>query len=253
MTLDILTIPCLTDNYAFLIHNSSSGQTAVVDVPDANPVKAKLQELNWTLNTILITHHHADHIDGVEELRNAYQVQVIGHSLDKHRLPKLDQEVSSGEEFDLCGKSCKVISADGHTVGHIAYVVDNAAFTGDSLMALGCGRLFEGTPEMMWNTLNRIADLPDDTIIYSGHEYTAANAEFALHIDPDNSDLQNRFESIKQTRASRQPTVPSELSLEKATNPFLRSGEPSIKNFLGMENESDLAVFAEIRARKDRF
>lgn len=253
MKLEIVTIPCLADNYAFLIHNHETNQTAVVDVPNAQPIKDELTHRNWQLDTILITHHHSDHIDGVEELRQTYRALVVGHKLDKHRLPKLDLEVLAESDFEICGTSAQVLGADGHTVGHVAYIVQKAAFTGDSLMALGCGRLFEGTPEMMWQTLSQLATLPPETIIYSGHEYTASNAKFALTIEPNNSDLKSRYEDIKRHRRDGIPTVPSELSLELKTNPFLRANLPSVKRFLGLESATDNESFAEIRARKDRF
>ncbi len=253
MKLEIVTVPCLADNYAYLIHNPETDQTAVVDVPDAQPVRTELERRNWKLDEILITHHHADHIDGVDSLRRSFKARVIGHEPDSHRLPSLDRKVNAGDWTEICGARTKVVPAPGHTIGHIAYVMEKAAFTGDSLMALGCGRLFEGTAEMMWETLSRLASLPEDTLIYSGHEYTAANAAFALTIEPGNAELRNRRNAIKRARESGQPTVPSELSLELATNPFLRAALPSVKKAVEMPDASDLAVFTEIRTRKDRF
>ena len=253
MKLEIVTVPCLADNYAYLIHNPETQQTAVVDVPDADPVREELARRNWRLDSILITHHHADHIDGVDSLRGEFGAGVTGHELDRHRLPDLDEAVNAEDCIKVCGAEARVVLASGHTIGHIAYILDGAAFTGDSLMALGCGRLFEGTAEMMWHTLCRFASLPGDTLIYSGHEYTASNAAFALSIEPDNSDLRNRQHAIRRAREAGRPTVPSELSLELATNPFLRASLPPVKKAVGMANASDIAVFAEIRARKDHF
>lgn len=253
MKLKIVTVPCLADNYAFLVHHPETHQTAVVDVPETGPILAELERRNWSLDTILITHHHDDHIAGVDPLRDAYAAKVIGHKLDERRLPKLDIPVAAGEQVNVCSVETTVVPADGHTIGHIAYIMPGAAFTGDSLMALGCGKLFEGTAEMMWDTLERFAQLPDDTMIYSGHEYTASNAAFALTIEPDNVALQQRHADIKLANEAGQPTVPSELLLEKATNPFLRAKFPEIKKAVGMAEASDAAVFAEIRLRKDRF
>ncbi len=253
MKLQIVTLPCLADNYAFLIHHPDTQQTSVVDVPEAAPILAALKDRNWKLDTILLTHHHDDHIAGVDELRTVTNAQVVGSERDKARLPKLDIHVRVGDQIDVCSVTTEVIAADGHTIGHIAYIMPGAAFTGDSLMALGCGKLFEGSADMMWETLERFAGLPDETMIYSGHEYTANNADFALTIEPGNTALQKRYAEIQTARASKTPTVPSELSLERETNPFLRAPLPEVKRAVGMEGESDAAVFAEIRRRKDCF
>lgn len=253
MPIEIVTIPCLSDNYAFLVHDEDSGQTALIDAPEAPPIQAALSARGWKLDQIWITHHHDDHIAGVDELRD--NAKVIGASADAHRLPKLDQAVGDGDTFSFAGHSVQVMDVSGHSLGHIAFYLSaaNAAFTADSLMALGCGRLFEGTPAQMWDSLSKLAALPEDTIICSGHEYTAANGRFAITIEPDNPDLQQRIRDIGDARAQNIPTVPSSLSLEKATNPFIRAHLPSVKAHLGMENASDAEVFAEIRRRKDNF
>ena len=253
MSLEIITLPCLSDNYAFLIRNEESQQTALVDAPEAAPIKSALRERGWGLDRILITHHHADHVDGVEELRSTYSATVTGAAADAHRLPPLDVSVADGDSFDLFGENVDVVDVSGHTVGHIAYLLPGAAFTADSLMALGCGRVFEGTFDMMWSSLSKLAVLDPNTIIYSGHEYTESNARFALSIEPDNPDLKARNEDIKSARSQGVPTVPSKLSLEQATNPFLRASLPEVKSLIGMPDATDAESFAEIRQRKDRF
>lgn len=253
MTFDLVTIPCLSDNYAFLLHRD--GKTALIDAPEAGPIARELAARGWGLDEIWITHHHGDHVGGVDELRGATGARVRGAAADAHRLPPLDETHADGDSFRFAGAEVRVLDVSGHTVGHIAYHVPEAGavFTGDSLMALGCGRVFEGTPEQMWNSLSRLAALPPDTLVCSGHEYTAANARFAATIEPDNPDLARRTREIGQARSRGEPTVPSSLALELATNPFLRAGLPSVKAALDMVGQSDAAVFAEIRMRKDSF
>ncbi len=253
MPFEIITIPCRSDNYAYLVR--ADGKTALVDAPETAPIQAALAERGWSLDEIWITHHHDDHVAGVADLRAAHGALVRGGAADAERLPALDSALNVGEEFEFAGASVKVMDVSGHTIGHIAFYIPEAgaAFTADSLMALGCGRVFEGTMEQMWASLSRLAALPDDTLIYSGHEYTLANARFAVTIEPENSDLMARIEDINKARAAGQPTVPAALSLEKATNPFLRAGLSSVKSYLNMTGESDAAVFAEIRRRKDSF
>ena len=255
MPIELVTVPCLKDNYVFLIHDGASGQTAVVDVPDADPVLQALVARGWTLTDILITHHHADHIDGVAAVKAATGARTVGNAADAHRLPPLDLALSPGMTFAFGTDQVNVLDVPGHTVGHIAYHLPAAAlaFTGDSLMALGCGRLFEGTPAQMWASLSRLAALPPETLICSGHEYTASNGRFALTIEPGNPALQARVAAIAAARAAGRATVPSLLSLELATNPFLRAHLPAVKAAIGMPLADDVESFAEIRARKDRF
>ncbi|MFZ5963437.1 hydroxyacylglutathione hydrolase [Thalassococcus sp. BH17M4-6] len=255
MPLDLVTIPALSDNYTYLLHDADSGATAVIDVPEAAPIAAELEARGWTLSEIWLTHHHDDHIQGVEALLARHPARVTGALADKHRLPPLDRSVSDGDSFDFAGHEVEVMDVSGHTVGHIAFYVPDAAtvFTADSLMALGCGRLFEGTAEQMWQSLSTLAALPPDTTVCSGHEYTAANAKFALTIEPDNQALKSRADAIAKARADNQPTVPSLLSEELATNPFLRASDPGVKAGLSLTDASDAAVFAEIRKRKDNF
>ncbi|OSP56477.1 hydroxyacylglutathione hydrolase [Pseudoruegeria sp. SK021] len=255
MPLTLDTVPCRSDNYAFLIHDDASGATAVVDVPDAAPVLAALEARGWHLSDILITHHHGDHIDGVDALRAVTGAAVWGAAADQHRLPALDHSLAPGVAQHLLGETMTVIDVPGHTVGHIAYYFPKSAllFSGDSLMGLGCGRLFEGTPDQMWASLSHLAGLPDDVTVCSGHEYSQSNARFALSIDPNNAALQARATKIDRDRAAGKSTIPTELWLEKATNPFLRAADPSLKAALGLSNAADSAVFAQMRRMKDNF
>lgn len=255
MPLEIVTVPCLKDNYAFLIHNSDSGETALVDVPDAAPIKAALDDRGWHLNHVLLTHHHWDHVDGLPDLLKFCDAQVIGAASDAERLPPLDKAVGEGEQFTLCGEPVTIFDVSGHTIGHIAFHFPNSAalFTADSLMALGCGRLFEGSPQMMLNSLKKLMPLPGHTLIYSGHEYTAHNARFALTIEPQNQALLDRVERITAARGDSRPTVPSSLQDELDTNPFLRSHLPEVKAAIGRAKASDVDVFTEIRSRRNSF
>ena len=253
MPLEVITVPCLSDNYAFLIRSDESGETALVDAPEAAPILAALDERGWSLDWILLTHHHADHIDGVEELRKRCGAKVVGNAADARRLPRLDVPVSEGDSLTACGERFRILDVSGHTIGHIAFVARGRAFTADSLMALGCGRVFEGTHEMMWNSLKKLAALDPDTIIYSGHEYTESNAKFALSVEPGNEALIARAEEIRTLRKSGKPTVPSILADELRTNPFLRAGLPETKLLINMPDASDAEAFAAIRIRKDNF
>jgi hydroxyacylglutathione hydrolase len=255
MPVEIVTVPCLSDNYAFLLHDGQTGKTALVDAPQAAPVLDTLTARGWSLDEVWITHHHDDHVQGLSAILGVHAARVTGAAADVHRLPALDRAVADGDQFDFAGHGVSVMDVSGHTMGHVAYYCADAGavFTADSLMALGCGRLFEGTPDQMWSSLSKIAALPRDTLVCSGHEYTASNAKFALTIDPDNPELISRSEQISQARASGMATVPSTLALELATNPFLRAADPAIRDGLGMAAASDVQVFAEIRARKDAF
>ena len=255
MPLELVTLPALSDNYTYLLHDSSSGDTACIDVPEADPILNELKTRGWTLTDIWLTHHHHDHIGGVDDLLEVYDAKVTGAAADRHRLPNLNREVQDGDSFYFGGETVDILDVSGHTVGHIAFVVPQSgfAFTADSLMALGCGRLFEGTASQMWDSLQKLAALDPETLICSGHEYTQSNARFAITIDPDNADLKTRVERISELRSADEPTVPSKLSEELATNPFLRAADPGIQAHLDMIGAEPVEVFAEIRSRKDRF
>jgi len=255
MPLEIVTVAALSDNYDFLVHDSETGATACVDVADAAPIRAALQERGWELAEIWLTHHHPDHIDGVAELKQATGALVRGSEADAKRLPPLDAPFTPGDSFTFAGHDVDVIDVPGHTIGHVAFHIPaaQALFSADSLMALGCGRLFEGTPEQMWESLGKLMVLPEETMVYSGHEYTAANARFALTIESGNEALKSRAEAITQARDEGRYTVPSTLGEEKATNPFLRAHLEQVKEAIGMADATDAEVFAEIRKRKDEF
>jgi hydroxyacylglutathione hydrolase len=251
---EIVTVPCRTDNYAFLVLDPEGDGAALVDAPEAGPIAAELERQGRRLTDILLTHHHADHVEGTGALRTG-GARVIGAGRDAHRLPPLDLDVDPGDTFTLFGHAVHVLEASGHTKGHIAFHLPNAqaVFTGDSLMAMGCGRLFEGDAETMWRTLCGIAALPPETIVCSGHEYTEANCRFAETIDSGNPALEARIHAVEALRAAGRPTVPSQLAEELASNPFLRAHDPDMKRKLGLPDAPDDEVFAEIRRRKDAF
>ncbi|KIN70761.1 Hydroxyacylglutathione hydrolase [Sulfitobacter noctilucae] len=255
MPFDLITIPCLSDNYAFLLRDHASGAVALIDVPEAAPIKAELAKQGWTLTQVWLTHHHPDHVQGLDEVLAEYPAEVVGAKADAGRLPDLDIAVSEGDTVTLGALKAEIFDVSGHTINHIAFYVPDAevCFTADSLMALGCGRLFEGTPAQMWDSMQKLMALPAETVICSGHEYTASNAKFALTIDPDNPALISRSKAISAAREKGQPTVPSTLSTELDTNPFLRPGDTGIRSNLGMQTATDADVFAEIRKRKDNF
>ena len=255
MPVEVVTVPCRSDNYAYLVRDRATGRTALVDAPAVEPIVEALEARGWGLDQIWITHHHGDHTEGVDELRRRYGAEVVGHVKDRARLPKLDRELSEGETVALGETTARIIDVSGHTVGHIAFVLDSdkAAFTADSLMALGCGRVFEGTHAMMWESLSKFLAMPDDMRIYSGHNYGQANGRFALSIEPENAALEERIERIKSADAAGEPIVPVTIAEEKATNPFLRATQPGVKRAVGLAGADDASVFAEVRRRKDAF
>lgn len=251
MPVQIETIACLSDNYAYLIR--SGDQCAVVDPSEAAPVQAALARKGWTLTHILNTHHHLDHTGGNLALKQATGAQIVGPAKDAARIPGLDVGVDEQSGWVFDGRKVQVLEVPAHTKGAIAFVIDGNAFTGDTLFLMGCGRLFEGDPQMMWTSLGKLMTLPDDTAIYCGHEYTQSNGRFALTLEPGNAELKRRMEAVNAARQAGRPTVPALLGLEKKTNPFLRPDSAEIRKSLEMELADTVAVFGEIRARKDKF
>jgi hydroxyacylglutathione hydrolase len=253
MAYSIDVIACLRDNYAYLL---GDGESAVlVDAPEAAPILDTLAAAGVRLKAILLTHHHGDHIDGALEIARHTGAMLVGASADAHRLPPLDIAVGDGDIFAVGPLRFSVIATPGHTLGAVAfYAIDAAAvFTGDTLFSLGCGRLFEGTAEQMWRSISRLMTLPDDTAVYPGHEYTAANGRFALSVDADNRALAERVGEVEELTTSGRPTVPSTIGLERATNPFMRAGDADLSTRVGLPGRSEVEVFAELRRRKDVF
>ncbi|HEX3673336.1 MAG TPA: hydroxyacylglutathione hydrolase [Rhizomicrobium sp.] len=249
--LQIELVPCLSDNYAYLIRDSDSGLCAVVDPSEPDPVRRALGGARLT--HILNTHHHFDHTGGNIPLKEEFGAVVVGPEKDRDRIPGIDVGVSEDAPWRFGAHEARILEIPAHTRGHIAFVFGGIAFTGDTLFAMGCGRLFEGTPETMWQSLSKLMRLPDDTAIYCGHEYTLSNGRFALCVEPGNAALRARMKEVEATRARNAPTIPSTMGLEKHTNPFLRAASPEIRRTLGLEKASDAEVFGELRRRKDSF
>jgi hydroxyacylglutathione hydrolase len=251
MSLTVHQFPCLSDNYGFLIRDDATGLAACIDTPDATAILAELDKLGWKLALILNTHWHQDHAGGNAEIQAATGCQIVGPQ-EVTRIAPLDRPVSDGDVVDLGRTRFTVLDSGGHTLGHIAYYddADRIAFVGDTLFALGCGRLFEGTAQQMWTSLQKLAALPDDTTVYCAHEYTASNARFALSVDDDPA-LKARADQVFAARERDEPTVPTTIGLEKATNPFLRA--PKIAPKMGAPGKPDHEAFALVRAAKDNF
>jgi hydroxyacylglutathione hydrolase len=246
---------CLKDNYGVLLHDPKTGATAAVDAPETNPVESALKTTGWRLTDILVTHHHADHTAGIADLKQRYGCRVVAPRGEAARIPLVDVEVGEGDTVRVGDLSSRVIETPGHTAGHISYFfgADHLAFVGDTLFSIGCGRVIEGTPEMMWNSLLKLRALPNGTRVYCGHEYTLANIRFAETIEPDNMALMARAAEVEEQVAKHEPTIPTTIGAEKAANPFLRADDPEIAERLGMSGKSPAEVFAEIRARKNKF
>jgi hydroxyacylglutathione hydrolase len=253
--LEIEQMPVLSDNYVYLVHEPAAGVTGVVDPAVAEPVLARLKAKGWKLDWILSTHHHADHTGGNLELKQATGCKIAGPGKDAARIPGIDLDLVEGDRFALGEAEAQIFETPGHTSGHISFWFPDAKvlFCADTLFSLGCGRVFEGTHAQMWDSLSKLAALPDDTLVYCGHEYTQSNARFALSVDPDNPALLARAAEVDRQRAAGQPTVPTTLGEEHKANPFLRPSNPAIRQKLGMESASDAEVFGEIRRRKDSF
>jgi hydroxyacylglutathione hydrolase len=245
---------CLKDNYGVLLHDPTSGATAAIDAPEAAPVEAALKATGWKLTDILVTHHHADHTDGIAALKGSHRCRVVAPHGEAARIPLVDETVRENDKVRVGSLEARVLETPGHTAGHISYVfpADKLAFVGDTLFSIGCGRVIEGTPEMMWQSLLKLRGLPDDTRVYCGHEYTLANVRFARTIEPDNAALAAREKEVEKLVTAKTPTIPSTLGEEKAANPFLRADVPEVAKSLGLAGKPAWQVFAEIRERKNR-
>ena len=246
---------CRSDNYGVLLHDAGSGATAAIDAPEAAPIEAALKAAGWKLTDILVTHHHADHTDGITALKEKYKCRVVAPAAEAKTIPAVDETVREGDKVKIGTLSASVIETPGHTLGHIAYWFhrDKLAFVGDTLFSIGCGRVIEGTSEQMWRSLIKLRDLPNDTEIYCGHEYTAANIKFARTIEPNNKALAAREAQAKQQISRNEPTIPVMIGEEKQANPFLRADVPEVAAGIGMAGRPAAEVFAEIRARKNKF
>jgi hydroxyacylglutathione hydrolase len=253
--LEVYQFPCLRDNYGFLAHDPQTGATASIDTPDVEAIEAALQSKGWHLSHILNTHHHPDHAGGNIALKQRWNAVIIGPRGEKEHIPGIDQAVGDGDSVTLGTHIAKVLEVPGHTRGHIAYwfADDKLAFVGDTIFAMGCGRVFEGTHAQMWDSLQKLMALPDDTTLYCAHEYTQSNARFALSVEPQNEELQRRARDVDALRALGKPTVPTTLRMEKATNPFFRAASADLQGNLGMRGAELVDVFAETRKRKDKF
>ena len=245
----------LSDNYCYLIHDPVTGKTGVIDTPEVAPIEKALAETGWTLDFILNTHHHDDHAGGNLALKKKTGCTIVGPRADAARIPGIDIELGDGDTFELGSRTATVYDTPGHTSGHIVYhfADDGIAFTGDTLFSMGCGRLFEGTPEQMWTSLQKLLAWPDDTLVYCAHEYTQSNAAFAMSVEPDNAQLIERSRQVDELRQQDKPTIPSTIGLERATNPFLRPASPELQATIGLSGAPLVDVFAETRRRKDNF
>jgi len=253
--MQITPIPCLTDNYAYIINDNNSKTIGVVDPSEAQPIISYLKKENLKLNYVLNTHHHFDHIGGNIELKKIYNAKIVGFIGDKHRIPGIDITLKNNEQWNFGNSTVKILHIPGHTLGKKCYFFEKKkiAFTGDTLFSLGCGKIFEGDHNQMLLSLNKIKKLPKDTKIYCGHEYTHKNAEFCMKYDSGNLDLVKKFQKIKQLRSNNLPTVPTSLEDELKSNIFLRCDQNELKIKLNMKNQEDFKVFKKVRDLKDIF
>ena len=255
MTIQIDQFTCRADNFGVLMHDSATGETALIDAPEEATILAAIERTGWKPTLILTTHHHADHVEANLSLKQKFNLKIIGPGAEADKIPGIDEKVKEGDVLKFGGEDIRVIETPGHTAGHVSYHLPKSkiAFTADTLFALGCGRLFEAPPPVMYQSLKKLAALPPETVVYCGHEYTLSNAKFALTVDPDNEKLKARAARIEKLRAEDKATLPTTIGEELETNPFLRWDDPSIRRHLGMEKATDAEVFAEIRKRKDNF
>ncbi len=255
MPAETYLFPCLKDNFGVLIHDPASGATASIDAPEAAPVEAALKKTGWRLTDILVTHHHGDHTAGIAELKAHHKCRVVAPRGEAQRIAHVDVFVGEGDKVRVGSLEARVIETPGHTAGHISYFfpADKLAFVGDTLFSIGCGRVIEGNPEMMWHSLLKLRALPDDTRFYCGHEYTNANIRFAKTIEPNNKALAARADEVAKLSAAGKPTLPETIGAEKAANPFLRADDAEVAKSVGLAGTPAWKVFAEIRERKNRF
>jgi hydroxyacylglutathione hydrolase len=255
MSAETRLFKCLSDNYGVLLHDPETGATASIDAPEAAPIEEALKETGWKLTDILVTHHHHDHTGGIGALKAKYKCRVVAPAKEANKIPDVDETVSQGDSVSVGKLAGTVLDTPGHTLGHITYWFpqEHLAFVGDTLFSIGCGRVIEGTPEMMWRSLLKLRDLPNETLVYCGHEYTAANIRFALSIDKENPVLDARAAQVERLVEEGEPTIPVTIGDEKLANPFLRADVPDLAVDIGMAGKPAVEVFAEIRGRKDRF
>jgi hydroxyacylglutathione hydrolase len=254
MAAEIRTFNCLSDNFGYLVHDPATKATASIDAPEAGPIIKALESEGWKLTDILITHHHHDHVGGVAELKQKYGCRVVAPHDKKAAIANVDLRVANGTVVKVGDLLARVVETPGHTLDHVSYVFDaeKALFAADTLFSIGCGRVFEGTHPMMWESLLKLRALPDDFKLYCGHEYTASNVKFALTVDSDNPALKKRAEEVTKLRAENKPTIPVLLGEEKKSNVFLRADDPEVAVKLHMKGASAADVFGELRERKNK-
>ena len=255
MPVEIEQFMCRSDNFGVLMRDPETGDVALIDAPEEKPILEAIERTGWQPKLLLITHHHADHVEANLALKERFGLKIIGPEAEAAKIPGIDDTVREGSTIDFGNEEIQVLDTPGHTAGHVSYYLPHSGvlFAADTLFALGCGRLLECPPAVMYDSLKKLSDLPSDTVVYCGHEYTLSNAQFALTVDPDNKVLQERARKVEALRADNRPTLPTTIGEELATNPFLRWADPAIRAHLGMQQASSDEVFAEIRRRKDNF